>query len=161
MTMTDALCVWAQKNRLGDARPVFAKCCSSGLALGELEAFAGSWLTCLLALLGAWVAGHVSGCFERGTKLWIKNDEGAGDAELYGSDLAGHSAALAVCDDVVFVRHACCFKRVKESVLQGDRWAVLLEGFAVDHDFAGSWGKGDAGDGCLTTTGGSDGFAHC
>ena len=103
------------------------------LALGELEALAGTGLTGLFALLHAAVARHAAGLLERGARGFVRRDERAGEAVADRARLAGDSAALGEHDDVdlLHVVAGDCdgLLQVVAERLGGD---VLLDRDAVD-----------------------------
>jgi len=74
-----------------------------GLALGELEAFAGSGLAGLFALTSTWVTAEKTSGLQHGTKFGVVLNQRAGDRELDGIGLSVHAASMGGRFDVELI----------------------------------------------------------
>ena len=131
-----------------------------GSTLGDLEALAGAGLTGLLAFLLPGITGEELVFAEGVLKIGIRLEEGAGDTELDGTDLTGHSTTHGADGSVVLVGDIGGLEGVEHLVLEGESTEVILEGALVDRDLTRARDKGDAGGGGLATSRGGVGFAH-
>lgn len=133
-----------------------------GLTFGELEAFACTRLTVLLALFHAWVTTKKEGSFKNGTKFWIVLDKCACDSKTDSTDLTIDAAAFSCNDNVKLIYQLGFLKRLKNSILQGKCWKVVFEGAFVDCDFAGAVVDPCVCNGVFAAAGGAvdSSFAH-
>src|SRR5918911_1676275 len=114
------------------------------LSLRELEALARALLSVLLALLDAGVARHEARLLERAPEVAVELHQRARDAVADGSGLTRGAAARDVDDDVELVRRVGHLEGLADDYAQGLVGEVLLEGLAVDADFAGARTEVDA-----------------
>jgi len=131
-----------------------------GLALGELEAFAGSGLAGLFALTSTWVTAEKAGSLQHRTEFGVVLDQRARDRELDGIGLAVHAASVGRSFNVEFLLQACELKWLKNGALQDEGGEDILEGIVIDDDFSGSGSDPDSGNGFLATSGCGKSFAH-
>ena len=151
-----------RKKRPPLARRPFFVGRESGLALRELEAFAGAGLAGLFAFLHARVACEETFLLEREAQGLVDLDERPADCQTQGAGLAIDAAADGADGEVVGVNGVGDFQRAKNLILNREAGEVVGEVTAVDLDGTGAWLQADAGDGGLAATCGLDGcgFAH-
>jgi len=133
-----------------------------GLALGELEALASSWLTGLFAFLHARVTSEEAVWLDQLAMLRIDFREGAGDRVADGDGLAVDSAAFDDDVQIEFVDRRDVLERSEDRVLELNRRKVFFKRAVVDGDLASAFGQPDAGDCGFAAAGGalSVGIGH-
>ena len=91
----------------------------------------------MLAFFFAGVALHEAGFFEDGAEFGELEDEGAGDAEFDGIDLAGEATSIDADGDVVILLFLSGGERVGDFGHEGFVVAEILEGgLVIDGDVA-------------------------
>ncbi|MFT6865108.1 MAG: hypothetical protein ACJAVK_003681 [Akkermansiaceae bacterium] len=162
MTVRDALenFVILKKAASRGRRLFERKVLLGGLALGELEAFAGSGLAGFFALTSTWVTAEKTSGLQHGTKFGVVLNQRAGDRELDGIGLSVHAASMGGCFDVELILKTRDFERLEKRSLKSQGGQDLFERIVIDGDFSGSGSDPDAGNGLLATSGCGKSFAH-
>ncbi len=126
-----------------------------GLALGELEALAGAWLTGLFPFLHPWVTGEETERFNELAVLRIDFRERAGDRVTDGDGLTVDAAAFDDDLEVELVNGSNVLERSENGVLKLNGRKIFFERAIVDDDLAGAFGKPDVSHGGFATAGGA------
>jgi hypothetical protein len=104
------------------------------LALGELEALAGTFLSVLLALMFAGIARQKAGLLQRAAQFRIKSHQRTGDTQTDCSGLTGNATAMRQHQNVETFGH---FHRA-QGLLHGDAASfggkIIFECTPVDGD---------------------------
>ena len=108
------------------------------LPLAVLEAFARARLTVLLALSHARIARQQAFGFQRGPQIGVHGQQRAGDAVADGARLPIGPATAHGDLRVKFVGRASHGQRLGGGYAQRFEWKIILEGTAIDQNFAGS-----------------------
>ena len=130
------------KNRVGDR-----------LTLGELEAFAGAWLTGLLTFLHTRVTLDVASLLEGDAEFRIHLLQRAGDTMSNGSGLAGDATTIHVDRNVILVAQGDRDERGVGEFGKVLVREIVLKITTIGHEFTRAWSDADAGGGGLTTAG--------
>ena len=94
--------------------------------------------------------------FEVATELSVVLSERACDGELDGASLSWDTASVDGNDDIELVYEIRSLKGSQDLVLKRHGGEVVFEDAIVDFDVASSGSEGDASDGGLASSGGSE-----
>lgn len=120
------------------------------LPLGELEPAASAFLTVLLTLVGARIAGQITELFELAAQLGVELNQRAGNAEPDGACLAAAAAALSQDKHVEFVGGFRRQKRLPDERPGRGRSEILFRIPAIDGDLTFAGPEKNAGDGAFS-----------
>jgi len=125
----------------------------NSLALGELEALAGAFLTVLLAFVLPGVTGEEASLFEGRAKLCVESDQRAGKTKANGPGLPGDAAAMGQHQNIetitLFGENERQFGR-NTGAFRGE---VVLKCTAIDRELARSGTEENTGDAGFAATG--------
>jgi hypothetical protein len=125
-----------------------------GLALGELEAFAGAGLTGLFTLFHAAVTGEAAVGFEQVAVFAVGFNQSAGNAVAQGTGLTGDTAAVEAGVNIELVFGVHKFEGLLDVAAERFVREIHGEFFAVDEQFAHTGGEADAGNRGFAAAGG-------
>ena len=123
------------------------------LALGELEALAGAFLSVLLALMLAGIARQEAGFLQLRPELPIELDQRAGQTQPDCIGLACYTAAMGENYYIELVGHLSDEKRLTDRDAPGLSWKILVQRTTVNRDVALTRTEKYAGDRRLTAAG--------
>src|SRR5215212_1751263 len=133
--------------------PIYHRPFTNALAFRELEPLARALLAVLLALLGPRVARDEARVLQGGAQVCVELHERARDAVAHRARLTRRAAARDVDDDVELARGVGQGQRLAYDHAQRLVGEVLVEGLAVNLDFARAGPKVDARGRSLAPTG--------
>lgn len=87
-------------------------------------------------------------------ELFLKGNQGPGNAQAHGAALAAHAAAIGGNDHVPLLIRTGDGERLLDNHLTNGIGEVVGEGAAIDGALTGTWAKNHTGDRILAASGG-------